>query len=234
MMRFSSKALQPLICLLIGLLIGLGVAIDWDISIDLGTTKDGWGVTSSIGTLIGGLSTFGLFVLGLLASRSWLSQTKIKLLIDSSKALAVEVSSLSMFMSINTTGEPSTLKVAAGDFSEGECLLKDTSTYSHSEFLAVIRERSASIELTLNELDSLSKSFKDPRISEAIKNCRVEARELYLKRKLAEMLLNEAGEEPNYSDMASILIWYGFYARKIHHIILEDKPLLNRMQKLFN
>ncbi|SHG33454.1 hypothetical protein SAMN02745753_03714 [Marinomonas polaris DSM 16579] len=80
------KKTFPYMMLFIGLLFGLGIAIDWDIKISgmwdvsfktqLETEKSAWDIVAAIGSLLAGLGTVGLLAFGWVKASDWLTQMK--------------------------------------------------------------------------------------------------------------------------------------------------------------
>jgi len=73
------KQAYPYFLLTLGLFFGLGIAIDWDITISgiwdisfkakLETEKSGWDIAASIGSMFAGLGTVGLLAFGWVKSK---------------------------------------------------------------------------------------------------------------------------------------------------------------------
>ncbi|RNF52979.1 hypothetical protein EBI00_02445 [Marinomonas hwangdonensis] len=72
------KQAYPYFLLTLGLLFGLGIAIDWDIGFKakLETEKSGWDIAASIGSLLAGFGTVGLLVFGWIKGSVWVNQIK--------------------------------------------------------------------------------------------------------------------------------------------------------------
>jgi len=78
------KQAYPYFLLTLGLFFGLGIAIDWDITISgiwdisfkakLETEKSGWDIAASIGSMFAGLGTVGLLAFGWVKSNEWLNK----------------------------------------------------------------------------------------------------------------------------------------------------------------
>jgi hypothetical protein len=76
----------PYIIFVIGLLYGLGFAIDWNIQVgglwdvsfktQLETEKSAWDIVAAIGSLLAGLGTVGLLAFGWIKASDWLTQMK--------------------------------------------------------------------------------------------------------------------------------------------------------------
>jgi hypothetical protein len=80
------KRTYPYFLLTLGLLFGLGIAIDWDIKISgmwdvsfktqFETEKSAWDIVAAIGSLLAGLSTVGLLVFGWFKGNEWIKQIR--------------------------------------------------------------------------------------------------------------------------------------------------------------
>lgn len=82
------KKFFPYILFAVGLLYGLGFAIDWNIQVgglwdvsfktQLETEKSAWDIVAAIGSILAGVGTICLFVFGLLKANEWKKQMLLK------------------------------------------------------------------------------------------------------------------------------------------------------------
>lgn len=111
----ADEKLFPCIIFVIGLLYGLGFAIDWNIQVgglwdvslktQLETEKSAWDIVAAIGSLLAGLGTVGLLAFGWVKADSWIAQIKsnarISLIIEASNRLIAESNSLNEHLKNN-------------------------------------------------------------------------------------------------------------------------------------
>ena len=80
------KKAFPYILLILGLLVGLALAIDWNVQVvgvwdvsfksQLETEKSAWDIIAAVGSFFAGFSTLGLLIFGTVKSNEWIKQIK--------------------------------------------------------------------------------------------------------------------------------------------------------------
>lgn len=98
----ADKKFFPYIIFAIGLLYGLGFAIDWNIQVgglwdvsfktQLETEKSAWDIVAAIGSLLAGLGTVGLLAFGWIKANDWIKAAKHAQKLEFETSLAFEIS----------------------------------------------------------------------------------------------------------------------------------------------
>jgi len=220
------KKALPYFLVIFGLLVGLGLAIDWDIKIagiwDVSFKAQFWDIIASVGSLLAGIGTVGLLIFGWLKANEWIkqirTQAKINLTIKTAERFASEASSLSLFINIHTNGKSQLDLTMEGGVSDvAHTSLSETSPFTTENFLLSIREKSASIDLLFGALHPILKG--DHVYKKNLDNWSNESIEFSIIRaQLESQLLS--GETLNFSRLKDNALWRGVDARAIFTICL--------------